>query len=197
MFSVSLCFSSEAVHHLSSHALGCCSFVGIQSGQQKGQWSYKRVHQSGVWLLFGWLQAYACQMLKTLQQCGSNWALHCDEIIFFVVQVFKRHNPSTAEEQEMMENLFDSLCSCLMLSSNRDRFLKGEGLQLMNLMLRYCVTWWFIFLPAFDPPPCALARYLYSSVYKICVLVCLTSSTLLVPSQRCKLYFLNFPKKWI
>lgn len=36
----------------------------------------------------------------------------------------------------MMENLFDSLCSCLMLSSNRERFLKGEGLQLMNLMLR-------------------------------------------------------------
>uniref|UniRef100_A0A8C6V6X3 Beta-catenin-like protein 1 n=1 Tax=Naja naja TaxID=35670 RepID=A0A8C6V6X3_NAJNA len=40
------------------------------------------------------------------------------------------------EEEEMMENLFDSLCSSLMLSSNRDRFLKGEGLQLMNLMLR-------------------------------------------------------------
>lgn len=58
----------------------------------------------------------------------------------FVMQVFKRHNPSTAEEQEMMENLFDSLCSCLMLSSNRDRFLKGEGLQLMNLMLRYRIT---------------------------------------------------------
>uniref|UniRef100_A0A2K6R8Q5 Beta-catenin-like protein 1 n=1 Tax=Rhinopithecus roxellana TaxID=61622 RepID=A0A2K6R8Q5_RHIRO len=52
------------------------------------------------------------------------------------LKVFKRHNPSTAEEQEMMENLFDSLCSCLMLSSNRERFLKGEGLQLMNLMLR-------------------------------------------------------------
>lgn len=41
------------------------------------------------------------------------------------------------EEQEMMENLFDALCSCLMLPANRDRFLKGEGLQLMNLMLRF------------------------------------------------------------
>ena len=51
-------------------------------------------------------------------------------------QVFKRHNPATAEEQEMMENLFDALCSCLMLAANRDRFLRGEGLQLMNLMLR-------------------------------------------------------------
>ncbi|EMP25047.1 Beta-catenin-like protein 1 [Chelonia mydas] len=58
------------------------------------------------------------------------------DVLLQQLSVFKRHNPSTAEEQEMMENLFDSLCSCLMLSSNRDRFLKGEGLQLMNLMLR-------------------------------------------------------------
>lgn len=35
-----------------------------------------------------------------------------------------------------MENLFNSLCSALMASENRDKFLKGEGLQLMNLMLR-------------------------------------------------------------
>eukprot|EP00058_Branchiostoma_floridae_P012181 XP_002597669.1 hypothetical protein BRAFLDRAFT_217397 [Branchiostoma floridae] len=49
---------------------------------------------------------------------------------------FKRHNPANSEELEMMENLFDCLCSALMLPANRDRFLKGEGLQLMNLMLR-------------------------------------------------------------
>jgi len=49
---------------------------------------------------------------------------------------YKRHNPTTAEEQEMMENLFDCLCSLLLHHPNRDRFLKGEGLQLMNLMLR-------------------------------------------------------------
>ncbi|CAJ0923000.1 unnamed protein product, partial [Ranitomeya imitator] len=58
------------------------------------------------------------------------------DVLLQQLSVFKRHDPSTAEEQEMMENLFDALCSCLMLSSNRDRFLKGEGLQLMNLMLR-------------------------------------------------------------
>uniref|UniRef100_A0A8C3WGL0 Catenin beta like 1 n=1 Tax=Catagonus wagneri TaxID=51154 RepID=A0A8C3WGL0_9CETA len=58
------------------------------------------------------------------------------DVLLQQLSVFKRHNPGTAEEQEMMENLFDSLCSCLMLSSNRERFLKGEGLQLMNLMLR-------------------------------------------------------------
>jgi len=49
---------------------------------------------------------------------------------------YKRHNPGNAEEQEMMENLFDCLCSLLLHSPNRDKFLKAEGLQLMNLMLR-------------------------------------------------------------
>ena len=39
----------------------------------------------------------------------------------------------------MMENLFNCLCSLLLHVPNRDRFLKGEGLQLMNLMLRYVV----------------------------------------------------------
>ncbi|EAT48470.1 AAEL000475-PB [Aedes aegypti] len=51
-------------------------------------------------------------------------------------QAYKRHDPSSTEEQEFMENLFNSLCSALMATENRDKFLKGEGLQLMNLMLR-------------------------------------------------------------
>ena len=49
---------------------------------------------------------------------------------------YKRHNPTNAEEVEMMENLFDCLCSLLLHVPNRERFLKGEGIQLMNLMLR-------------------------------------------------------------
>ena len=36
-----------------------------------------------------------------------------------------------------MENLFDCLCSLMLEVTNRERFLKGEGLQLMNLMLRF------------------------------------------------------------
>ena len=50
--------------------------------------------------------------------------------------VYKRHDPNTSEEQEFMENLFNCLCSALMTKENRDKFLRGEGLQLMNLMLR-------------------------------------------------------------
>ena len=55
----------------------------------------------------------------------------------FTLQMYKRHDPSSVEEIEFMENLFNSLCSALMLPANRERFLRGEGIQLMNLMLRF------------------------------------------------------------
>lgn len=49
---------------------------------------------------------------------------------------YKGHNPNNQEEVEYMENLFNCLCSCLLYGPNKDLFLKGEGLQLMILMLR-------------------------------------------------------------
>ncbi|ELU18447.1 hypothetical protein CAPTEDRAFT_149947 [Capitella teleta] len=58
------------------------------------------------------------------------------DLLLQQLATFKRHDPNSAEEIELMENLFNCLCSSLMLPANRDRFLKGEGLQLMNLMLR-------------------------------------------------------------
>ncbi len=45
-----------------------------------------------------------------------------------------------------MENLFNCLCSLLLEKENRDRFLQGEGIQLMNLMLRLEIQ---IILPDF------------------------------------------------
>ena len=49
---------------------------------------------------------------------------------------YKRHDPANLEEAELLENLFDVLCALLLHVKNRDLFLKAEGLQLMNLMLR-------------------------------------------------------------
>ncbi|KAK1336289.1 hypothetical protein QTO34_004094 [Cnephaeus nilssonii] len=84
---------------------------------------------------------YCSEVLAILlQDSDANRALLGElegiDVLLKQVSAFKRRNPSTAEEQEMMENLFDALCSCLLLRSNRERFLKGEGVQLMNLMLR-------------------------------------------------------------
>ncbi|XP_069740734.1 beta-catenin-like protein 1 [Narcine bancroftii] len=102
------------------------------------QWMLKRIKAK---IPFDANKLYCSEILAILLQNNDvNRELLGDQegidVLLQQLSLFKRHNPSTNEELEMMENLFDSLCSCLMLSSNRDRFLKGEGLQLMNLMLR-------------------------------------------------------------
>ncbi|TDG52246.1 hypothetical protein AWZ03_001527 [Drosophila navojoa] len=58
------------------------------------------------------------------------------DVLLQQLAIYKRHDPASNEEQEYMSNLFNCLCSALMARENRDRFLNGEGLQLMNLMLR-------------------------------------------------------------
>ncbi|XP_037558670.1 beta-catenin-like protein 1 [Dermacentor silvarum] len=104
------------------------------------------------------LLAWILKRLKAKMPFDSN-KLYCSEILSILLQnheenkkllgeidgidtllqqlsYFKRHDPSSSDETEMMENLFGALCSSLMCAPNRERFLKGEGLQLMNLMLR-------------------------------------------------------------
>ncbi|KAK8770240.1 beta-catenin-like protein 1 [Amblyomma americanum] len=104
------------------------------------------------------LLAWILKRLKVKMPFEAN-KLYCSEILSILLQnheenkkllgeidgidtllqqlsYFKRHDPSSSDETEMMENLFGALCSSLMCSPNRERFLKGEGLQLMNLMLR-------------------------------------------------------------
>ncbi|XP_068188070.1 beta-catenin-like protein 1 [Antennarius striatus] len=102
------------------------------------QWLLKRIK---VKMPFDANKLYCSEILAILLQNNDNTRELLGEmdgidVLLQQLSVFKRHNPSMAEEQEMMENLFDALCSCLMLPANRDRFLRGEGLQLMNLMLR-------------------------------------------------------------
>nr|XP_039260592.1 beta-catenin-like protein 1 [Styela clava] len=58
------------------------------------------------------------------------------DILLQLLAVYKRNDPISSEETELMENLFNCLCSSLLYEGNRSLFLKGEGLQLMNLMLR-------------------------------------------------------------
>ena len=58
------------------------------------------------------------------------------DILLQSLAYYKRRDPNSPDEIEMMENLFDSLCSALMYTPNREHFLLGEGLQLMILMLK-------------------------------------------------------------
>lgn len=102
------------------------------------QWILKRLK---VKMPFDANKLYCSEILSILlQNTVENRLLlgTLDGIDILLQQLasYKRHDPSTAEESEFMENLFNCLCSALMSAENRDKFLKGEGLQLMNLMLR-------------------------------------------------------------
>merc|ERR1719300_1016155 len=84
---------------------------------------------------------YASEILSILLQTEPEnrklfGELDAIDILLQQLAYYKRHDPGQSEEIEMMENLFDCLCSLMLEVTNRERFLKGEGLQLMNLMLR-------------------------------------------------------------
>lgn len=103
------------------------------------------------------LLAWILKRLKVKQYDANK--LYCSEIVSILIQstnenrillgeldgidillqqlaIYKKHDPSGDEEKEYMENLFNCLCSSLLAKENRSNFLKGEGCQLMNLMLR-------------------------------------------------------------
>eukprot|EP00803_Ostreobium_quekettii_P001406 evm.model.scf_992.3 EVM.evm.TU.scf_992.3 scf_992:15874-19979(-) len=52
------------------------------------------------------------------------------------VAYYKSREPKTMDEGEFLENLFDALCSCLLLPENRVRFMESEGIELMLLILK-------------------------------------------------------------
>ncbi|XP_078336676.1 beta-catenin-like protein 1 [Crassostrea virginica] len=102
------------------------------------QWLLKRIKAK---MPFDANKLYGSEILAILlQNSDENRLLLGDldgiDVLLQQLAAYKRHDPNTKEEIEMMENLFNSLCSCLMRSENRSKFLRGEGLQLMNLMLR-------------------------------------------------------------
>ncbi|KAL0850071.1 hypothetical protein ABMA28_011966 [Loxostege sticticalis] len=112
-----------------------CSEVAKQGFMQ---WILKRLKMK---VPFDGNKLYATEILSILlQNTPENRKLlgELDGIDVLLQQLafYKRHDPSGAEEQEAMENMFDALCCALMEPANRERFLRGEGLQLMNLMLR-------------------------------------------------------------
>lgn len=53
-----------------------------------------------------------------------------------LLAAFKRKDPKDDDEIELMENLFDGLCSALAEKENKRLFLEGEGIELMVIMIK-------------------------------------------------------------
>ncbi|KAG0322727.1 hypothetical protein BGZ99_003165 [Dissophora globulifera] len=58
-----------------------------------------------------------------------------DDLLQFLA-VFKRKDPKDPDEIEMLENMFDGLCSALAEKKNKQLFLEGEGIELMVIMIK-------------------------------------------------------------
>lgn len=51
-------------------------------------------------------------------------------------QLYRRRDPSSPDELEFMENVFDSLCSALSEPEVKAAFLEGEGVELCVIMMK-------------------------------------------------------------
>eukprot|EP00026_Physarum_polycephalum_P001295 Phypoly_transcript_01296.p2 GENE.Phypoly_transcript_01296~~Phypoly_transcript_01296.p2 ORF type:complete len:521 (-),score=104.86 Phypoly_transcript_01296:150-1712(-) len=58
------------------------------------------------------------------------------DTLLMAIAAYKKHDPHTGEEAEMLENIFNSLCSSLLLPENRSRFMRAEGLELMIIIMK-------------------------------------------------------------
>lgn len=102
-------------------------------------WLLKRCFQKGA---FDANKMYASELLSVILQSSDDAKAKLTEkvdgidILLRAIAVFKKNDPASVDEREYMENLFNSLCAALMYPANLKKFLDGEGLQLMNLMLR-------------------------------------------------------------
>ncbi|GBG66651.1 hypothetical protein CBR_g66787 [Chara braunii] len=63
---------------------------------------------------------------------------------------YKGRDPRSTEEQEMVENLFDALCSVVLPQENKERFVKAEGVQLMILIMKNRKFAYFSAIKALD-----------------------------------------------
>jgi beta-catenin-like protein 1 len=63
----------------------------------------------------------------------------CDgiDVLLRVVSGYKKKDPKEADEVEVLSNCFDSICSSLAEPEIKQKFVGGEGIELMLIMLKY------------------------------------------------------------
>ncbi|GJQ16003.1 hypothetical protein GpartN1_g7806.t1 [Galdieria partita] len=99
-------------------------------------------------------------LTRYLNPSISNISLYCSEVLAVVLQEndeireyfgqlglvanilkaidpYRKHKVNESEVVEMVENLFDCLCSLLFVSSNKDRWIQLEGIELCLDCIRY------------------------------------------------------------
>jgi beta-catenin-like protein 1 len=53
------------------------------------------------------------------------------DMLLQIISHYRRRDPSVAEEEECVENLFSCMCTAMLVSENQTRFRHSEGFELM------------------------------------------------------------------
>ncbi|KAF8944692.1 hypothetical protein BGZ47_003917 [Haplosporangium gracile] len=84
---------------------------------------------------------YCSELLAILLQSSSANRKKLGELggiddLLQLLAAYKRKDPKDDDEIELLENLFDGLCSALAEKENKRLFLEGEGIELMVIMIK-------------------------------------------------------------
>ncbi|GJP86335.1 hypothetical protein CLOP_g16368 [Closterium sp. NIES-67] len=84
---------------------------------------------------------YASEILAILLQGSSAnqkrvGAMNGVDSLLQAAAIYKSRDPKSTEEEEMVENIFDALCSVVMVDENKERFVKSEGVELMIITMK-------------------------------------------------------------
>ncbi|EKU22723.1 beta-catenin-like protein 1 [Nannochloropsis gaditana CCMP526] len=90
------------------------------------------------------VKAYCAELLSILlaadtenqRRLGQLADINGMDTLLQAIAYYRRRDASCPEEKECIENLFDALCSCLLLPENQARFRQSEGLDLLLRCIR-------------------------------------------------------------
>ena len=87
------------------------------------------------------VQQYAAELLAILLQSSTPNRIKLAEssgvdTLLQTLSRYRKRDPVDEDETEFLENVFDSLCLCLSEPSGKKKFLDGEGLELMILLIK-------------------------------------------------------------
>jgi beta-catenin-like protein 1 len=88
------------------------------------------------------VKVYAAEVLAVLLQAGGDAArarfaaAGGVDLLLTAVAPYRARDPASPEEEALLEDAFDALCTALMLPAARAAFVAGEGVELALLMLR-------------------------------------------------------------
>eukprot|EP00743_Colponemidia_sp_Colp-15_P002770 GILK01002998.1.p1 GENE.GILK01002998.1~~GILK01002998.1.p1 ORF type:complete len:543 (-),score=135.01 GILK01002998.1:59-1645(-) len=133
---------AQAVHHILAifenlaelrpvECKSACGSAGILT------WLVQRLRQKKM----DANKLYASEVLAILlQDSADNQRLVGEgdslDHLLLVLSAYRKRNPSDAEEEELVHNLFDCLCSCLLVPANQKVFRESEGIELLLRMMK-------------------------------------------------------------